>query len=586
MKKLLLLAALSVALVFGVSAPATADVDDFEFASFDGVYELDRDADGRSVLTTTETIVAEFPETDQNQGIVRALVDNYDGHPVDIAVTSVTDENGESRAFETDNDDEFLLVTVRDEGTYVHGSQTYVITYTQHNVTRFFTDTGVDEFYWDINGTGSAQPYGRVSATVLLGEGLADRVTGTAAYSGPEGSTETAEISAIEGGFYSEVSDVAPGENLTVNIGFTKGTFVERDGSFFAAPWPLLSLLGTIGAAIAAGAAAVLRRTRLADAPGRPTIIAEYLPPKGESLQRSALISGTVAKSTPAHIVGLAVAGNIRIVELAGKKAAYRLEFVNDDGIDADDREFLHALFGSTLTIGEDRSLDTVDEKAAKKSTELHSRVAKDAVADGYRRKPQWGAAGWIGALALVAALLGVVFAIGSLIGAYGGGVPVALLAASVAALITTWILLAKNPLDAKGSELRDHLAGLKLYISLAEADRLRFLQSPEGATTTPVATDDTAQLVKLNERLLPYAILFGEEKEWSKQLGRYYEDLGEQPQWYVGQSAFNTALFVSNMSALSTSATSAYTGSSSSGGSTGGGFSGGGGGGGGTGGV
>ena len=146
MKKLLLFAALSAALVLGVSAPAVADVEDFEFASFDGVYELDRDADGRSVLTTTETIVAEFPEIDQNQGIVRALVDNFDGHPVDIEVTSVTDENGEPREYELDNDDEFLLVTVRDEGTYVHGSQTYVITYTQHNVTRSFDDTGVEEF--------------------------------------------------------------------------------------------------------------------------------------------------------------------------------------------------------------------------------------------------------------------------------------------------------------------------------------------------------------------------------------------------------------------------------------------------------
>lgn len=586
MKKLLLFAALSAALVLGVSAPAVADVEDFEFASFDGVYELDRDADGRSVLTTTETIVAEFPEIDQNQGIVRALVDNFDGHPVDIEVTSVTDENGEPRTYELDNDDEFLLVTVRDEGTYVHGSQTYVITYTQHNVTRSFDDTGVEEFYWDTNGTGSAQPYGRVSATVLLGEGLADRVTGTAAYTGPEGSTDTAEVSAIEGGYYAEFSDVAPGENLTVSVGFKKGTFVERDGSFFAAPWPLLSLVGTIGAVLAAGAAAVLRRTRLADAPGRGTIIAEYLPPKGESLQRSALISGTVSKSTPAHIVKLAVAGNIRIIELAGKKAAYRLEYVNDNGIDADDREFLHALFGSTLTIGEDRSLDTVDEKAAKRITELHSRVSKDAVTDGYRRKPQWGAAGWVGIIALVAAVVGVVFGIGSLVGAYGGAVPVVLFTASIAALITTWVLIAKSPLDAKGVELRDYLAGLKLYISLAEAERLRYLQSPQGATTTPVATDDTAQLVKLNERLLPYAILFGQEKEWSKELGRYYEDLGEQPQWYAGQSAFNTAVFVSSMSTLSSSAASAYTGSSSSGGSSGGGFSGGGGGGGGTGGV
>ena len=36
---------------------------------------------------------------------------------------------------------------------FVHGAQTYVFTYTLENVTRFFDDTGVDEFYWDVNGT-------------------------------------------------------------------------------------------------------------------------------------------------------------------------------------------------------------------------------------------------------------------------------------------------------------------------------------------------------------------------------------------------------------------------------------------------
>ncbi|MGV8885149.1 MAG: DUF2207 domain-containing protein [Microbacteriaceae bacterium] len=586
MKKLLLFTALSAALVLGVAAPATADVENFEFASFDGVYELNLDADGRSVLTTTETIVANFPEFDQNEGIVRALVDNFDGHPVDIDVTSVTDENGNPRTFELDNDDEFLLVTVRDEGTYVRGAQTYVITYTQHNVTRYFDNTKADEFYWDTNGTGSAQPYGRVSATVLLGDGLADAVTATAAYVGPEDSRDTTNISAVEGGYYAEFSNVAPGENLTVSIGFDPGTFVERDGSFFAAPWPLLSLIGAVGAIAAAAIAGVLRTTRLRDAPGRPTIIAEYLPPQGESLPRAALISATVAKSTPAHIVKLAVSGNIRIVELAGKKASYRLEFVTDQGAAADDLEFLHALFGAQLTVGEDRSLDTVDDKAAKKITALKSRVSKDAVADGYRRPAQFGAVAGVVALGILTSIVGVIFGIGSLAGAYGGAIPAMVIAVSIVAFLTCVVLVSKSPLDAKGSELRDYLAGLKLYISLAEADRLRYLQSPQGAQTTPIAADDTAQLVKLNERLLPYAILFGEEKDWSKQLGRYYEDLGEQPQWYTGSHAFSAAVFMSSMSTLSTSAASAYTGSSSSGGSGGGGFSGGGGGGGGTGGV
>ena len=584
MKRFLLLAAVTGALLLGSATPAIADVDDFDFASFDGEYVLTRDDDGRSLLTTTETLVAVFPDEDQNEGIARALVDNYDGHPVDLEVMSVTDENGEPRAYEVDSDDEFLIVTIRDEGTYVHGEQTYVITYRQHNVTRFFADTDADEFYWDTNGTGWAQSFGRVTARVLFSDDFeAMKARG---YVGAEGSTDEVPATPIASGYLFEADDLGPGENLTVSVGFPPGTFVPRADGFFDSPFPTVSLIGGIGSAIIAAFAGVARRTRLADAPGRGTIIAEYLPLKDATLPMSALLSGTVAKSTPAHIVKLAVAGNLRIVEVEGKKTTYRLEFLTEQGADVDDLAFLHALFGKELTPGEGRSLQKTDEAAAKRITKLQSAVAKRSVSEGYRRKPQAAVTGWLFAASLVFAVLGVVFAFLALANDFGGALPAILLVPAIGGLIATFALVARTPLEARGVELRDHLKGLKLYISLAEAERLKVLQSPEGALRERIATDDTTQLVKLNERLLPYAILFGLEKEWTKQLGRYYEDLGEQPTWYAGSTAFNAAVFASSLSTLSSSASSAYTGSSSTGGSSGGGFSGGGGGGGGGGGV
>ena len=94
---------------------------------------------------------------------------------------------------------------------------------------------------------------------------------------------------------------------------------------------------------------------------------------------------------------------------------------------------------------------------------------------------------------------------------------------------------------------------------------------------------NDKGRLVKLYERVLPYAILFGQEKDWSKQIGQYYEQAGAQPDWYSGIGAFNAANFATSMNSLNYSVTntgSSY--SSSTGGSGGGGFAGGGGGGGG----
>ncbi|HOW01196.1 MAG TPA: DUF2207 domain-containing protein, partial [Rhodoglobus sp.] len=136
-------------------------------------------------------------------------------------------------------------------------------------------------------------------------------------------------------------------------------------------------------------------------------------------------------------------------------------------------------------------------------------------------------------------------------------------------------------------AELRDHLKGLELYIRLAEADRLKMLQSPTGAEREAISTSDPRQIIDVYEKLLPYAVLFSLEKQWAQELGKYYTE--QSPDWYSGTGAFNAAVFASSISSMSTTAASSYSGSSSSsssGGSGGGGSSGGGGGGGGGGGV
>ena len=584
MKRLLLLCALAFGLVLSVAAPASADVNDFQFTSFDGQYQLSTDAAGHSQLTTVETLVAVFPQSDQNHGIRRNLVDRYDGHPTDLHIVSVTDEGGTSRSYETESHDGVLSVTIAADG-FVHGAQTYVITYTQSNVTRYFADTDADEFYWDTNGTDWDQPFGQVTATVHLTDNLAPRLTGKVdAASGSEGESGPAQTARTgDDAFTFSAQSLGPGENLTFAIGFQPGTFTPRDSGFFAAPWPLLTLLFAAGALAAGIAALVVRITRLRDAPGRGIIIPEYLPPKDVNLLLSALILHRTSKSTAAQIVGLAVTGNLRILEVSGRKPSYRLEFVTDGRADADEREFLHALFGTVLTPGEHRNLTKTDQGAVKKIAALTKRVRVQATANGYRRRPPAGVIALVTSAAALAAVGAFVFGAISLDQAYGRTWPAAFRAVAVLAAVATGILLFRAPLEPKGVELRDHLKGLAEYIKLAEADRLRYLQSPQGALREPVATDDRAQVVRLNERLLPYAVLFGEEKRWAAELGRYYEDLGTQPSWYVGQGTFNAAMFASSIGAVSTNVSAAY---SSSGGSGGGAVSGGGGGGGGGGGV
>lgn len=591
------------------SAPsARSDVDAFTFSSFDGVYTLSTDADGRSVMTVQETLVAQFPDFDQNHGIRRTLVSTFDGHPTDLQVLSVTDEAGNARAFEEDSSGDFVEVTIADEN-YVYGEQTYVITYRQHNVTKFFADTNADELYWDTNGTDWAQPFGRVTATVVIDPSLLPALNGNAAAAyGYAGSGTTAKTTKTATGFVFEATELGANQNLSFAIGFKPETFVPRDSSFFAAPWPLLSLLGALGSLLVVARAFVVRRTKLRDAPGRGIIVPEYLPPKGVSIPLAAVIAKKTIKVTAAQIIGLAIAGYLRVIEAKSRwgKASYELEFLTTDPagadtgpdarpnarlrardlgpISADELEFLHALFGDELTPGEDRSLKKQDTKAAKKITTLMTRVAKDAIVDGYFRALPGGAIGGTVLAALAAGGIAFVAGIASLAQAYGGDIPAVTMAVGTLSFIVAVIAVSHRPIDPKGVELRDYLLGLRMYIQLAEADRLKYLQSPQGAERTPVDPSSTDQVLKLSERLLPYAILFGLEKQWTAELGRYYEETGTQPSWYSGQSAFNAAIFASGIRSLSTSVASSY--SASTGGSAGGVSSGGGGGGGGGGGV
>jgi uncharacterized membrane protein len=103
-----------------------------------------------------------------------------------------------------------------------------------------------------------------------------------------------------------------------------------------------------------------------------------------------------------------------------------------------------------------------------------------------------------------------------------------------------------------------------------------------------PGATD-VEMVLRLHEQLLPYSVLFGLEREWSRELASLYAQQGREPDWYSGRSGFNAAYFAASVSSFSSVSSTSWSGSSSSsssGGSGGGGSSGGGGGGGGGGGV
>ncbi|MFC5929002.1 DUF2207 domain-containing protein [Cryobacterium melibiosiphilum] len=615
--RLVIAVALVCAALVAVPTAASADVDDFTFDSWHSEFELGITAEGYSTLNTVETIVARFPESDQNHGLNRAIPTHYEGDPTGLEIESVTDENGVPRDFETESADDDLELLVISDDDFVHGAQTYVITYSQTHVVLNPDDSDQQEFYWDVNGTGFTQPIAEISATVTLDDEIADSFTGnTACYRGAQGSTRgcgTLDLSEADAATSVTVAatDLAPRETLTIVAEFAADTFTPRDDSFTATPFPgiaagaaLLALLVMIGAIIA-------RATAWRHAPGRPTIIAEYLPPRGVNLLQASDVAGGTTKAMAALFLSLAVRGNLRVIETepigtkagAKKKAGavkasatphYALELRSSDGIDETERGILNLLFPG-MAPGGRRDLQAKDAKLTAALLKVTAFVRRGMLTAGYRTQPGGALRTW---LLVLGCVFGGVAAIASFIAGVteiGGAWPIVTVIVGILTAITTVVVAGSvRPLTATGAELRDYLKGLKLYIALAEVDRLRVLQSPEGALRSPGRPrpgfdggSDPSRVLKLYERVLPYAVLFGQEKEWSSVLGEYYQGAETQPDWYVGSGSFNALYFAAGIGAFSATTTAAWSGSAASssssgmsGGSAGGGGGGGGGGG------
>ncbi|QHC54598.1 DUF2207 family protein [Rathayibacter tanaceti] len=571
------------------------DVEDYRFSRYSAAFRLDRDAEGRSTLTTVETFVAEFPP-EQNRGMRRAIPLDYEGHPTDVELVSVTDGDGAPRPVDTDTDDGFLVVTSAADG-FVSGSQTYVFTYTQHNVTLpgSVTTSGEDEFVWDANGTAWGQPFDRYDVRVELGAGLSSAATGAMrCYRGPETSTQECAIDRDGAVISASGESLAPGDNVTVAIGFAPGTFTPRDDRYTASAWSWVQLSGAVLVLIALVLASLRRRTVLRDAPGRPAVVAEYDPPE-EGLFLSAALLGKAPKAPAAAFLDAAVRGLVRIEETGDDgKPDYAVRVLDPAAapphragrprpVASDDRRFFDIAFGTES--GAVRVLSSKDKAFGKLVSEFQLGLGKRVAEAGLTRPGTV-----VGSVAVaVTALLGFAAAfVGGVVllsNSFGGLLPVLLMLMALAAAVIAVALVAKVPMTRAGAELRDHLRGLELYIRLAEADRLAMLQSPRGADRRMLGS---VEVVEVTERLLPWAVLFGLEKEWARALATAYEQTGQAPVWYSGSGGFQAAVFAGSVSSFSSSAAGfvCSSASSSSGGAGGGGSSGGGGGGGGGGGV
>lgn len=576
-----------------ISLPARAMPPTATIESFNAQYHLKRDAQKVPTMDVEEQIVVRFTEGVSSHGIERAISESYKDQSLGLKITGLTSTAPSGGKYSTYQSNGNLVVRIGDPGEYVTGTQTYTLNYSLRNPIAFFNDH--DEFYWNINGTQWSQPFSLITAELHVPDELASQLkAGQFCYVGAQGSTsQDCMVTRSQQGNETIIKAVAQdqpaGSNLSMVAAFNSGTFAKD-----LAAARLLKQKQIVILAVAVGLllAVVIFDFKLwlkkgRDAKGKGTIVPQYAPMEGvNSLLSDAILNSKISSlAVSAQLIELAIAGYVSLTEKQtsgvlgiGKKTDYTLTLLKSVENLSPEEIAVIKLFFDENTVGQQVSLASIKNKKSTAFAALAKSVSTKMQTDGY---VDTGAAS-ISTKMTIAGIIGFgVTFIGSV--TLSGIIPtispilVAISLSSAITLIFGHLMPART---AKGTAALEYLKGLKMFMEVAEADRIKFLQSPEGVRQWGDQSQP-ANRVHLFEKLLPYAIIFGIEKQWGKQFEGIY---GQPPGWYNGNStAFSTGYLIGSLGSFNTVSKSSFTAPASSGASGfGGGFSGGGGGGGG----
>lgn len=606
---------------------------------FSADYYLSRTTDGQAQMRVVENILADFTNTTDQHGLRRVLpYTNNNGKnltfPSDQDLEITVWRNGQIEPIDHINVEEgYFEIFIGQADQIIDGRQLYRLEYTVTNPVLDFND--YQELTWDANGIDWETSFTEVSATVHLDDSIKQSFDGeVVCYMGEFGSLRHCGALALDDGAIFIASNLPAGHTLTFSLKFDPDTFMIP-----ARPKDL-TLVGFFTAMVTTGIFIILLGVLTWHATREKRVYyhglftkPEYTPPKGFTVAEMAqnhFGSHQTNNQKVAELIELAVQDKIQIIQSKPQRKSKHNTWtirVLTTNLTADQTLTLKLLSGKNhaLRVGQEISLETSStnpallrleqdyNEALKNSleqkglwqtsqTKKSCNQSKPAQSTINATKPKNYAAAKefctqtnLAVLIAVTALwLGLnIFAFCFLLDQQVPyrelvGAPIlCVLYVLIVLVICVFVIIscvynyAYSLRTAKGLEYSRYLDGLKLYIKMAEQDRIEFLQSVKGADTSPQG------IVHLYEKLLPYAILFGLEKTWLRELEHYYETQNiSAPSWYVSPYAFSMIDFqhATNRATQSFNSIlhSGLSSSSSSGSSFGGGFAGSGGGGGG----
>lgn len=443
--------------------------------------------------------------------------------------------DGRSVNYFTEKENDDLVVYAGERDKFLDpGYYTYDLLYETGGQVGFFEE--YDELSWNINGV-SDRTIDSVSAIFWFPEGA--EVLGFRCYTGVYGSIEGNCTSDIreDGSLYTSATQLAPGEQLTLSVGFTKGivtqppapkprklTWFDRNGLLFISILIMSVLLFYY----------VLTWRKYGIDPPKPVVIPQFSPPDGLSpaavgmLYKGHFLDDLVTAS----IVNLSVKGHIRIEEVMTKAGLF--------GMRRDRRYSLVKLKESHSTLPPEEAIvmnhlfsvrDKItldgkyDETIATMMHEYRKSMKKQfgsVLSEGQNMK--FHLFPWLMIILYIICLIGFVDEELLRFQANKIALIVTLPLLFIIYIVYAWLIV--RPGERK-LHFRSNIAGLKMYMDVAEENRLQFFNPP---TVTP----------ELFEQLLPYAIALDMEKIWGE---KFEKDLlsatlqpdSYHPVWYTG---------------------------------------------------
>ncbi len=587
------------------------------------------DPDGSMVVTETITVQATGEQI--KRGIVREFPTLYtgrDGSRVRVGFTLLdVKRDGASEPYHTEKKSNGVAIYVGDRNVHLSpGRHTYDLTYRTTGQLGFFAEH--DELYWNVNGNGWRLSFDRVRCEVRLPGGA--RALEAVAYEGPMGSTDS-RVFSVAGQrevTFGSTRPYAQGEGLTIAVSWPKGFVTPPSATEQAA-----RVLSDSGSLLPAGIGAtllfvyyVLAWMKVGRDPEKGVIIPRFAPPKGFSPAMVRMLWRMRFDNTAftAAVVNMAVKGGLSIVD-NGKMG---LELADQAPPDLSVGE--RAAWDELRKAGPLVELKNTNHRALNRARQaIKDKLGRELSSTYFLTNSGWLAPGIGVTLATVAGMawaapvppellfIGVwlmgwtfgcfvlarqvvtawrargvkgklsavpltVFALPFLGGEVAGlwvlggqiGFAATLAFGGVILMNAVFYELLKAPTRI-GRQTLDEIEGFRMYLSVAEEERLNFIHPP----------DETPELF---EKFLPYAMALGVENQWGERFANLLERSGYEPGWYAGHhwdrmhpGAFAAGLGSGMQSAVSSASSAPGRSSGMGGGGSSGGGGGGGGGGG-----